>query len=146
VCLTIVLDEKDKMIIDMLMRNSRTPITEIARRLGITDVAVKKRLEKLEREGVILGYTIKINPSKLGYESIAIVGLDVEPEHLLKAIDEIKARDYVKYLALTTGDHMLIAEIWAKNNNDLISKLNEINNIVGIKNVRPAIVLEVLKN
>jgi len=95
--LTIVLDEKDKMIIDMLMRNSRTPITEIARRLGITDVAVKKRLEKLEREGVILGYTIKINPSKLGYESIAIVGLDVEPEHLLKAIDEIKARDYVKY-------------------------------------------------
>jgi len=144
--LTIVLDEKDKMIIDMLMKNSRTPITEIARKLGITDVAVKKRLEKLEREGVILGYTIKINPSKLGYESIAIVGLDVEPEHLLKAIDEIKARDYVKYLALTTGDHMLIAEIWAKNNNDLISKLNEINSIVGIKNVRPAIVLEILKN
>ena len=144
--MTIVLDEKDKMIIDMLMKNSRTPITEIARKLGITDVAVKKRLEKLEREGVILGYTIKINPSKLGYESIAIVGLDVEPEHLLKAIDEIKARDYVKYLALTTGDHMLIAEIWAKNNNDLISKLNEINSIVGIKNVRPAIVLEILKN
>jgi len=144
--LAIVLDEKDKMIIDMLMKNSRTPITEIARKLGITDVAVKKRLEKLEREGVILGYTIKINPSKLGYESIAIVGLDVEPEHLLKAIDEIKVRDYVKYLALTTGDHMLIAEIWAKNNNGMFSKLNEINIIGDIKNVRPAIVLEILKN
>lgn len=128
------------------MENSRTPVTEIARKLGITDVAVKKRLEKLEKEGVILGYTIKVNPSKLGYESIAIVGLDVEPEHLLKAIDEIKGRSYVKYLALTTGDHMLIAEIWAKNNSDLVSKLNEIGRIVGVKNVRPAIVLEILKS
>ena len=144
--MTIVLDEKDRMIINMLMENARTPITEIARKLGITDVAVKKRLEKLEREGVILGYTIKINPSKLGYESIAIVGLDVEPEHLLKAIDEIKSRNYVKYLALTTGDHMLIAEIWAKDNSDLISKLNEIGSIVGIRNVKPAIVLEILKS
>lgn len=142
----IVLDEKDRVIISMLLKNARVPITEIARKLGITDVAVKKRLEKLEKEGVILEYTIKVNPSKLGYESIAVVGLDVEPEHLLKAIDEIKGREYVKYLALTTGDHMLIAEIWAKNNNDLISKLNEISNIAGIKNVRPAIVLEILKS
>jgi len=144
--LNIVLDEKDKMIINVLLENARTPITEIARKLGITDVAVKKRIEKLEKEGIILGYTVKVNPAKLGYQSIAIVGLDTEPEHLLKVIDTLRKKEYVKYLALTTGDHMLIAEVWAKDSDDLTAKLKDISNLNGVKNLRPALVLEILKS
>lgn len=140
-----MIDEKDRIIIEMLMKNARTPLTEIARKLGITDVAVKKRIKRLEKEGIILGYGLKINPTRIGYQSIAILGLDVDPEKLLSIANEIKKKEYAKYVALTTGDHVIIAEIWVRDNFELSRIIQEIGKIHGVKSIKPAIVLEILK-
>lgn len=139
------IDSKDKIIIETLMKNARTPLAEIADMLKISDVAVSKRIKKLEESGIIKGYTAIVDPAKLGYLSTAIVGVDVEPEKLLEAVTILRQKDYVRYLALSTGDHMLILQIWSKNNQDLTNILKEIASISGIKNVRPAIILETIK-
>lgn len=56
------LDEYDMKILDILSENSRMSYSEIAKKLGLTRQTVKSRIEKLEKEGVIEKYTIKVSP------------------------------------------------------------------------------------
>ncbi len=139
------LDDKDLMIINMLKENSRIPYTDIARRLGISDVAVLKRIRKLEQLGVIKKYTIVVDPKKLGYNAVSITGIDSEPEHLFNVLEELKDKDYVNFLALTSGDHSIIAIIWARDSRELARIHDEISKIPGVKRVCPALILDILK-
>ncbi len=139
------MDEKDLKILTLLTENSRTPSTRIARVLGISDVAVKKRIIKLEKEGVIKGYKLEVDPSKLGYSAIAYVGVNVNSESLLDVAKELSNRKDAVFVALTSGDHDIMLELWAKDGSEMQLKLKEIKRIEGVKNVYPAIILEVIK-
>jgi len=140
-----MVDEKDRKILQILMENARIPIVEIAKKIGLSDVAVKKRILKLEKDGIIRKYTIIVDPEKLGYNSISIVGVDVEPEKLLSVVKELKEKDYVKCLAITTGDHMIVMTVWAENNRKLTEIIQNIGSLEGVKKVCPSIVLEIVK-
>jgi len=140
-----MIDEKDLKIIKLLQENSRMPYTELAKKVGISDVAVIKRIKKLEKQGVIKKYTIVIDPKKLGYNSVSIVGINVEPEYLFPVISHLKEKDYVKYLALSSGDHTLMAIIWARNGSELAKIHNEISKLPGVTKVCPSIILDVIK-
>ena len=140
------LDSTDLKIIDILKKNARTPVLKMSGILGISDVAIKKRIKKMEDLGVIRGYTIKIDYPKLGYKGLAIVGLDVESSTLLEVARELVERDNVKYVAISTGDHMVIATIIAKDNEELATFIDELRKMRGVTKVCPAIVMEVLKD
>jgi Lrp/AsnC family transcriptional regulator for asnA, asnC and gidA len=140
-----LIDEKDMEILKMLKKDARIPLTEISRIVGISDVAVKKRISKLEKRGVIRGYTALIDPSLLGYSSISLTGIDTMPESIFKVIDILKKKDYINTIYVTTGDHMIIVEIWAKDNQEMSDILKEIESIEGVKRVCPAIVLDVVR-
>jgi len=140
-----MLDDKDQKIIEYLIKCSRTPVSEIARSLGLSDVAVIKRIRKLEQRGVIKKYTAVVDPKKLGYNFVSVTGLDVEPDRLLEVINILKNKDYVKYLAITSGDHTVIANIWARNNEEFTKIINDLKNIPGVKRVCPAVILDVVK-
>ena len=127
------------------MENARASYVEIAEKLGVSEAAVRKRLRRLEDLGVIRRYTIDLDPRRLGYEVLAIIGLDVEPEHLLKVMEELKGREEVVRLYLTSGDHMLIVECWFENSQEFSSFIKGLESREGIKRVCPAIVLERLK-
>lgn len=139
-----LVDEKDLKILEILLKNSRTPYTDIAKEVGISDVAVIKRVKKLEHLGIIRGYTTIIDYDKLNY-SFSLTGIDVDPAHLYDVIDVLKSKDCVKYLFLTTGDHSLIALIVAKSNAEMSEIHRELANIVGIKRVCPSIITELIK-
>ena len=140
------LDPTDLKIIDILKRNARTPVLKMSGILGISDVAIKKRIKKMEDLGVIRGYTIKIDYPRLGYKGLAIVGLDVESSTLLEVARKLAERDNVKYVAISTGDHMIIATIIAKDNEELAAFIDELRKMKGVTKVCPAIVLEILKD
>ena len=140
-----MLDEKDLKIIEHLMRCSRTATSEIARSLGLSDVAVIKRLRKLEQRGVIKKYTVVVDPKKLGYNFVSITGLDIEPDKLLEVVNLLKGKDYVKYLAITSGDHTVMATIWARDNDEFTRIINELQSLPGVKRVCPAVIVDVIK-
>lgn len=141
------MDERDKKIIDMLRENSRRPFTEIADEIGVSEATIRKRVERLEDEGVIEGYTVEVNPEELGYGTVALLGLDVEPEKLLEASERIAKIEEVKSVSTCTGDHMIMAEIWAEDNSHLGKIMSEeIGEIEGVKDLCPAIILEEIKN
>jgi len=139
------MDDKDAVILRMLMDNARTPLTEIAKAVGVTDVAVKKRIQKLEREGVIKKYTIVVEPKKIGYNGVALVGVDTDPDKVLSVAHELSKREFTVSVFVTTGDHMIMTEVWAKTGQDLMRIIEEIGRMEGVKKVCPAIVLERIK-
>ncbi len=140
------IDEIDKKILDILMSNSRTPFTDIALRLNVSEGTVRKRVKRLEDQGVIREYTIDIDPSKLGYRSVTLLGLDTEPEHYLDAINSLDALEQVRWVAKSTGDHMIMAEIWTEDDEELGRLIDEnICTINGVKRICPAIILKKMR-
>ncbi len=139
------LDEKDLKILKILSKNARAPFSEIAREVELSDVAVMKRVRKLEQLGVIKRYTIVVDPRKLGYRSVSITGIDVEPEYLFSVVDKLKTMPNVKFLAITSGDHSIMTIIWAKDSEEISKIHEELSKIRGVKRVCPAIVLDVIK-
>jgi len=140
------LDDIDKKILSMLMRNSRTPYKDIAKEIGYTDVAVIRRIKKLEESGVIKKYTIEVDPSKIGFNKVSITGINVKPDALLHVVDELKKRRYVKYIAITSGDHEIITIIWAKDHDELDNIHRELKEIEGVEKTYPAIIVDVVKS
>ncbi len=139
------MDEKDRTIIERLRENARISYGEIARILRISDVAVMKRVKKLEREGVIKKYTVEVDDAKLGYGSVSLTGIDVEPEHLFNTAMQLKDKDYVAYLAITSGDHQIMTVIKAKDNEEMARIHEEISEMTGVRRVCPSIVQDVIK-
>jgi len=70
-------------------------------------------VEKLKQEGVIKRFTVIIDPSKIGLNTVAIVGVDVDPSKLLEASQKMCEFPETRYVATSTGDHMIMTEIWA---------------------------------
>ena len=144
--IVIVMDENDLKIIDILLQNARTPYTEIALKLGISEGTVRNRIKKLEKKGVIERYTIDVNPKKMGYHTIVLLGMDAEPKHFLSAAEELSKLECVKWVYTSTGDHMIMAEVWARDTTDLNRMISEnISKIDGVRDLCPAILMERIK-
>jgi len=137
--------EKDLAIIDFLMKDARMPYTEIARRLGVTEAAVRKRVKKLEEEGIIKGYRARVDAKKIGYKIVAEIGFDIEPERYVRVIDEIKEWPEVKRMKSTTGDHMIMIECWFRDSDEMVQFVRKLESIEGVQRVCPAILVEELK-
>lgn len=138
------MDEKDWKIIEVMMRNGRVSKTELAKQLNITEAAVRKRIQKLEKTRTILSYKAVINYKSAGLTA-SLTGIDVEPEKLWTTTEKIKQIEEVKSLWLTTGDHTVMAEIIAKNTEELSAIHNKISKIDGVRRLCPSVILDVLK-
>ncbi|MBC7130025.1 Lrp/AsnC family transcriptional regulator [Candidatus Bathyarchaeota archaeon] len=140
------MDKTDLAIIRFLQEDSSIPFTEIARRLKLSESTIRKRVEKLKREGVIKRFTVIIEPSKMGLNTVAIVGVDVDPPKLLEVAQKLCEIPEARYVATSTGDHMIMTEIWTKDGKELTKIISEkIGTIEGVKKICPAIILEKLK-
>ena len=128
------------------MRDGRKPYTEIAKELGTSESSIRKRVRKMEDEGIIKGYKVEVEPSKIGYNVVALTGFDTNPVDFLTVANKLCEFDEVKKVWTSTGDHMIMTEIWARDGRELSEILfNKVGKIEGIKKVCPAIILEQLK-
>ncbi len=132
-------------LLKILRENSRTSLVKIAEKLGVTETAVRKRIKKLEKEGVIRRYTIEINPKKIGFEIVSLIGLDTKPENYLSVLEELKEMEEVVSLYSSSGDHMIMAECWFRNSEELSKFVKKLEGIEGVIRICPAIILEKIK-
>ena len=141
------MDGKDHKIIAALQEGARTPLRKISKRVHMSESAIRKRVKRLEHAGVIEGYTAVVNPSKLGYNTMAIVGLDVAPEKHREVIEELTKLKEVRKLVISTNEYTIMSTIWAHDNselNDII--LQKIGRIAGVKKTHTTIILERIKD
>ncbi len=144
----LVLDGIDKQILDHLVENARTPILEIARKIGASGASVHQRVRKMEEIGVISGSYIKINQEKLGYSTRAFVGVFLEKAtHHTETVAMLEEIPEVTSCYYTTGDWSLLIQLNCKDNNHLSSLLSEkIQNLKGVLRTETYICLKHLIN
>ncbi len=132
-------------LIKILLENARTPYIKIAEKLGVSEAAIRKRIKKLEKEKIILKYTVDIDPKKLGYNIDSLIGIDTEPEYYISTLEKLKNMDEVINLYSSSGDHMMLLRCWFKDSNELSSFIKKIEKIEGVTRICPAIILEKIK-
>ena len=133
-------------ILEILETNAQASYAEIAERAGVSKPTVRKYVNKLEDEGVIVGYSADVDPKKLSGRSVALVGIDVESERFVEATRALKEIEEIDALYTSSGDHMLMAEVRAGDGDalgDVIS--GDILEIDGVTAAHPAFLQERLK-
>ena len=138
------LDGIDKKIIKMLMENSRRPILEIAKNIGISGAAIHQRLRKLEAQNLIIGSSIKVNTKILGYTTMAFIGifLDIATNNKT-VVNQLKEIPEILECHYTTGDWSVLAKLICKDNEDLMQILTKkIQTIKGVSRTETYISLD----
>ena len=83
------MDEIDLAIIENLKKDARTSFREIARKLKVSPDTIVNRFRMLQKNGVIQGSTVVINPEKIGYRSMVVFMIDAEPEYSSQVLNKL---------------------------------------------------------
>lgn len=138
--------ETEARILRLLQADAQASIAELAERASVSKPTVRKYIDQLESDGVIVGYSADVDPKKLSGQSIALVGMDVESERYVEATRALQAVDAVSALYSSSGDHMLIAEVRAPDGDGLGEVISEeLLTVEGVVAAHPAILQERLK-
>ena len=137
------LDETDHQILDMLIENTRTPFTDIAKKLQISAGTVHVRVKKMEEAGIITGSSLTLDYKKLGYSFIAYVGVFLhktsQTQFVLERINEIP---YVTVAHVTTGKFNIFCKIRAQDTSHAKEIIYKIDDIEGVTRTETMISLE----
>lgn len=137
------LDDTDNQILNMLIENTRTPFTDIAKKLDISAGTVHVRVKKMEESGIIVGSSLTLNYKKLGYTFIAYVGIFLErtsqTQFVLNRIEEIPN---ITVAHVTTGKFNLFCKIRAKNTEHAKNIIFLIDDIEGVSRTETMISME----
>ena len=101
------LDDLDQMIIRCLIQNARMPYSEIGQQVGISRVAVKMRVQALEKKGIIEEYTTIINPQKISGAISCYFEIETVPDTLEEVISILEKNDTVTQIYRVTGKSRL---------------------------------------
>ncbi len=104
-----MVNKKDLMILSILQNGARIPVSEIAKRVGLSENGVRYRLEKLEEEGYIKNYVVLLNPRKFGKKTFAIFNLELENKEIKASIRKLAEIDDLIKIYQTTGQYSIKA-------------------------------------
>lgn len=104
------MDGLDTRIVDILQKDGRASNAGIAREVGVSEGTVRRRLKRLVQEEYIQVVALP-DPVKMGYESQALVGVQVDPDKIDQVADDLAELSEVNWVAVTTGSYDIFA--WA---------------------------------
>lgn len=112
-------DDKNLALLRLLEKDPRAPIAQLARRIGMSNPAVKERILRLEETGILAGYRLELNPKELGYNVCAFVRVRPLPGHLNKIGELAQATPEVTECHRVTGEDCFILKIYLKEISEL---------------------------
>lgn len=135
------MDALDQKLLDLLTRDARLSLAMLARRLGVARSTVQYRLDRLERAGVIGGYTVRAGKATQAAGIEALVLIAVEPRLQAAVEKRLSAIGAVRRLLSVSGSYDLAATVTAKSAELLDAALDEVRNTPGIRKTVSAVVL-----
>ena len=140
----VALDDVDRRIIEQLQEDGRRPYTQMAPAVGLSEAAVRQRVQRLVDSGVvqIVGVT---DPKMIGFGRQAMIGLTVRGDTRMVA-DAVAAMSEVVYVVLTAGSFDLLVEVVVRNDEELLELLNhKIRTIDGVRDTQTFMYLRIHK-
>jgi Lrp/AsnC family transcriptional regulator for asnA, asnC and gidA len=136
-------DDIDKKILDVLIDNTRTPFTDIAKKLNVSAGTVHVRVKKMEEAGIIQGSSLSVDYHKLGYIFTAYIGIYLEKTSQTSfVLSRIKEIPYVTVAHITTGKFNIFCKIRAQNTEHAKKIIFELDDIDGVLRTESMISLE----
>ncbi|WP_312412857.1 Lrp/AsnC family transcriptional regulator [Shinella sp.] len=135
------LGAKDRELLAILSENAREQTATIARRLGLSRTTVQAKIDRLERDGVIAGYGVKLSDA---YESGMVkahVLITIAPKTLARITTELHAISAVRTLHSVSGSFDLIAVVEAASIAELDHLIDRIGEIEGVERTLSSIIL-----
>ncbi len=134
-------DELDRRLLALLQADARAPAADLARRLGVARTTILARLARLEKQGVITGYTVKLahDPGAGGVE--AYVGIAVEPRAGAGVTARLASMPELRQLSSVSGEFDYLALLRAASTARLDALLDEIGGVEGVRKTTTHVVL-----
>ncbi len=138
------IDNLDRRILNIIMRNARMPSKDIAVQCGVSRAAIHQRIARLIDMGVITGSGYNVNPRKLEFNTCTYVGVKLEKGSMYRdVVAELEQIPEVVECHFTTGPYSMLIKVYANDTSHLMELLNDkIQHIKGVTETETLISLE----
>jgi DNA-binding Lrp family transcriptional regulator len=137
----ITTDPIDRDLIALLRANARTPVSDLARALGLSRTTVQSRLERLERSKRITGYTVKLSDAHERGQIQAYVMITVHPKQAARVAEQMKTMAGVRRLQSVSGPADMVAFLEAPAAADIDALIDHLGNLEGVERTTSSIIL-----
>ena len=139
------MDELDRKIIQILQQSGRASNARVAREVGVSEGTVRRRLKHLIQEGIIHIAALP-DPEKLGYQTEALVGIQVDPDKIDDVANNLTELPAASLVAVTTGSFDLFAWVTLPSSEELGNFLKSaVGTISGVRRTETFVTLSVRK-
>ena len=139
------LDDVDLKIIDALRGDGRIAFSQIAEQLGVSPGMIRMRYNRLVEMGYLKVVAIS-NPLRMGFKTMAMIGVRVDGDKMLTAADEISNFDEVVYLVVTSGRYDILVEVMCRDHKHLLEFLTKkLYTVEGVRQSESFVHLKIVK-
>ncbi len=139
------LDDTDRELLALLRQDARMPVATLASKLKVARGTVQNRMKRLERDGVIVGYTVRVKPQAEAHRIRALMTIVVEGNRGAEVLKALRGHPNVTGLHSTNGRWDLVAELRADSLEAFDRALGNIRLIAGIGNTETSLLLSTHK-
>ncbi len=139
------MDDLDRQLIGALRTNARTTVASLAKRLKVARGTVQNRINKLEKDGTILGYTVRLRPQTDEHRIAALMTIAVEGNRAAQVVHTLRGDPAVTALHSTNGRWDLVAELRADSLEAFDQVLARIRLVDGISGTETSLLLSTQK-
>lgn len=137
------LDSIDASIVECLVNDGRISVNALAQAAGISRANAYRRMDRLQDEGVITGFSATVDPAKIGLEVVVLILIGVQQRAWQDIASSLRAIDGVDYLAATTGEFDFLALVRLPDVRQLRDVvLEQLQSTPGVVSTRTVFVLE----
>jgi Lrp/AsnC family transcriptional regulator for asnA, asnC and gidA len=139
------LDETDLAIIDALQKDGRVAFAQIAEQLGVSPGMIRQRYNRLVDQGYLRVVAIT-NPLRMGFKTMAMIGIRAEGSKLLDVAEKISKLDEVIYMIISSGRFDIFAEVVCRDHEELLRFISEkLSTIDGVRESESFMHLKIVK-
>jgi DNA-binding Lrp family transcriptional regulator len=138
-------DTTDRKLLSLLRENARTPVASMAKELGVSRGTVQNRLARLEKDGTVLGYTVRLRSAADDQTIRALMTVAVEGNRTDEVLKALRGDPAVRALHTTNGRWDIVAELSTDSLEAVDRVLGRIRSIEGISNTETSLLLSTHK-
>jgi len=139
------LDETDLKVIDALRKDGRVAFAQIAEKLNVSPGMIRQRYNRLVKRGYLKVVAIT-NPLRMGFTTMAMIGIRVDGSKLLTVAEKVSRLDEVIYMIISSGRYDIFAEVVCRNHEDLLRFITEKLSVIdGVRESESFMHLKIIK-
>ena len=138
------IDNLDRQILEIIMRNARIPSKDVAAKCGVSRAAIHQRIQRMIDMKVFIGSGYHVNPKTLGYTTCTYIGVRLEKGSMYKdVVPELEKIPEVVECHFTTGPYTMLCKLYARDNAHLMHLINDlVQQIAGVVSTETLISLD----